>query len=262
MAEDFYTIYRSHLERYVHEGASEGALLTAYQDLVRSLDENHFQAADILDVHTRALREIMGIRRDSDSVQWIYIDRATEFLAQILIVVDTFLLQLKDRVEHDPLTGLYNRLGLHRLLPQLLRKAQEHQAPLVVAMCDLDDFKQINDRYGHSVGDEVLRRVAGIIRRCFRAGDIVVRFGGEEFLVVLPNTSADQAGIPLDRLRRQVEQEPLAPEGVKLTVSIGVAEYPSSGASSAEELVSLADQALYQAKVKGKNRIEVLREPH
>jgi diguanylate cyclase (GGDEF)-like protein len=260
VTEDFYSLYRSHLERYVYEGASEAALLAAYQDLMRSLDDNHFQAANILDIHTRALREIMGIRRDSDNVQWIYIDRATEFLAQILIVIDTFLLQLKDRVEHDPLTGLYNRLALSRLLPQLVQKAQERQAPLVVAMFDLDDFKQVNDRFGHAVGDDVLRRLATMTRRCLRAGDIVVRFGGEEFLVVLPGTSAVQSLIPLDRLRRQVEEEPFLPEGTRLTVSIGVAECPKGGTISADELVSRADRALYRAKEKGKNRIEIAEE--
>lgn len=255
MTGDFYLTYRSHLERYIYEGAAENILLEAYQDIMRSLDEKHAQAAGILDVHTRALREIMGVQRDSDNVQWIYIDRATEFLAQILIVIDAFLLQLKERMERDPLTGLHNRLGLSRLLPRVLQEAQKHGSHLVVAMVDLDNFKEVNDRLGHHAGDEVLCQVATLIKRLLRGQDVVVRFGGEEFVILLPATSIAQAKVPLERIRAQVAAEMVLPQAGSVTVSIGVVEYPGNGPVVADDLLRRADQAMYRAKEEGKNRI-------
>jgi len=252
---EFYSTYRSYLERYMYEGAAEGVLLEAYQDLPRCLDEGDAQAASILDVHTRALREVMGIKRDSDNVQWIYIARATEFLAQILIVIDTFLLQLKERVERDPLTGLCNRLALFRMLPQMLEKAQKQGKPLVVAMLDLDDFKRINDQYGHQVGDEALRSVAGLIKRILRNDDLAVRFGGEEFVIVLPATDFAKARIPLERIQAQIAAVRILPEVEGLKVSIGVAGYAGRGSVDPDELIRQADEAMYRAKELGKNRV-------
>jgi len=252
---EFYSTYRSYLERYMHEGATEGVLLEAYQDLPRCLDESDAQAASILDVHTRALREVMGIRRDSDNLQWIYIARATEFLAQILIVIDTLLLQLKERVERDHLTGLRNRLALYRLLPQMLEKAQKQGKPIVVAMLDLDDFKQINDQYGHQAGDKVLRFVAGLIERILRNDDLAVRFGGEEFVIVLPATDFAKARVPLGRIQAQIAAEKILPGVEGLTVSIGVAGYAGRGSVDPDELIRQADEAMYRAKELGKNRV-------
>lgn len=255
-AESFYATYKNYLERYVCEGGAEGVLLDAYQDLVEDLDDNHVQAANILDIHTRALREVMGIRRDSDSIQWIYIDRATEFLAQILVVIDTFLLQLKDRIEHDHLTGLYNRLALYPILNRLLKEAQEKGKPLVVAMLDLDNFKVINDQFGHNAGDEVLRATARIIKKALRAADRVVRYGGEEFIVVLPDTSLDKAVVALERIRTQMENQRLLPgKEVTITVSIGAAEYRGEGHIGVNELITRADEAMYRAKREGKNKV-------
>lgn len=251
----FYSTYRSYLERYMYEGATEGVLLEAYQDLPRCLDESDAQAASILDVHTRALCEVLGIKRDSDNVQWIYIARATEFLAQILIVIDTFFLQLKERVERDHLTGLYNRLALYRLLPQMLKETQEQGKPLVVAMLDLDDFKRINDQYGHQVGDEILRFAAGFIKRILRNDDLAVRFGGEEFVIVLPATDFANARIPLERIQAQIAAEKILPDVESLTVSIGVAGYAGRGSVDPDELIRQADQAMYRAKELGKNRV-------
>ncbi|MBC7343511.1 MAG: GGDEF domain-containing protein [Clostridia bacterium] len=256
MSGEFYSTYRSYLERYMYEGATEGLLLEAYQDLPRYLDDSEVQAASILDVHTRALREVMGIRRDSDNVQWIYIARATEFLAQILVVIDMFFLQLKEKAERDHLTGLYNRLALYRLLPQMLEEAQKQGKPLVVAMLDLDNFKRINDQYGHQAGDDALRFIAAFIKRVLRNDDLAVRFGGEEFVIVLPATDFAKARIPLERIRTQIAVKGMLPPGAEvLTVSIGVAGYAGRGPVDPDELIRQADEAMYRAKQLGKNKV-------
>ncbi|CEP68793.1 Adenylyl cyclase class-3/4/guanylyl cyclase [Moorella glycerini] len=260
LAEAFYDTYRNFLERYVCEGGAEGVLLEAYQDLTANLDDYYVQAANILDIHTRALREVMGIRRDSDPVQWIYIDRATEFLAQILVVIDTFLLQLKDRIEHDPLTGLYNRIAMYPIVNHLLKEAQEKGIPLVVAMLDLDDFKAVNDQFGHHAGDEVLRSAAFIIKKALRAADKVIRYGGEEFLVILPGTNLEKALIALERIRTQIASQQMVPgqDEVVVTISIGAVEYPGSGPADLNDLIEKADRAMYLAKRQGKNKVVCL----
>lgn len=255
MPGEFFSTYRQYLERYIYEGAAEKVLLEAYDRLLCCLDNTDVQATNILDVHTRALREVMGISRDSDNVQWIYIERATQFLAQVLVVIDTIFLQLKEKVERDHLTMLYNRVGFCRLFPQMLKEAQAQAKPLVVAMLDLDDFKRVNDQFGHQAGDEVLRSIAGLLRRVLRNNDVIFRFGGEEFVIVLPATDFEKARIPLERVQAQIAAEEFLPGKLGLTVSIGAAEYCGHGPADPDELVRRADEAMYQAKKSGKNKI-------
>jgi len=246
---DFYLTYLSHLERYIYEGAAENILLEAYQDIMRSLDEKHAQAADILDVHTRALRKIMGVQRDSDNVQWIYIDRATEFLAQILIVIDAFLLQLKERMERDPLTGLYNRRFLVRRLEEEINRAMRHERPLCAMLIDIDDFKQINDQYGHNSGDTVLQKIADLLDRAKRASDIAGRYGGDEFCIVFPDTDLTGVGTVSDRLRGMMDSEEIVLPGgdrVSLRISFGAAQW--DGREDLARFMDRADRALYRIK--------------
>ncbi len=248
-------VYRNYLEKYVFEGASEGVLMEAYLELSKYFDASEVQVANILDLHTRTLREIMGVRRDSDNIQWIYIDRATEFLAQVLIVFDALLLKLRENVERDALTGLGNRVALIRYLPQVLSEAEASRKPFTVAMVDLDDFKEINDLYGHETGDQVLRRVAGMLRGCVRDRDMVVRYGGEEFIVVLADSDREKATIPLERIRARLAETHFGEAEIRLTASIGAAEFPADRPQNAEELIRFADRAMYAAKRMGKNQI-------
>jgi diguanylate cyclase (GGDEF)-like protein len=151
----------------------------------------------------------------------------------------------------DPLTGVYNRRGLDIVLP-------EHSAGVVsVAMCDLDRFKAINDSFGHAAGDEVLRRVARLLANVMRLGDGVVRWGGEEFLLVLPGVELERARRVVERARSWVENEPIAVDGTPLpvTISIGVAERRPN--ESRLQLIARADEALYVAKNSGRNRVEL-----
>jgi diguanylate cyclase (GGDEF)-like protein len=154
----------------------------------------------------------------------------------------------------DALTGLYNRRHLDQELARLHTDSVRHQDPLCVLLLDLDHFKHVNDTFGHSAGDHVLHTFADRLRRELRAGDIGGRWGGEEFLVILPRTDLDGGLAKAERIRSVTEEEPIAAAGqqIKVTVSGGCALGPGE---SAEAIVQLADACLYQAKDAGRNRI-------
>jgi diguanylate cyclase (GGDEF)-like protein len=168
-----------------------------------------------------------------------------------------------DRLERlaavDPLTDAYNRrFGLARLQEEYSR-AVRAEGPLGILMVDLDHFKSVNDVYGHVVGDRVLRAVARACRRVIREGDVLVRYGGEEFLVLLPGAGADDVAQIGERIRRAVSETTVA-EGdqrIGVTVSLGGTTYHDSGSSSPESLVAEADAALYEAKAGGRDRLLV-----
>ncbi len=157
----------------------------------------------------------------------------------------------------DELTGLYNYRFGREALSREIKRAERHHEPLCVFLFDLDDFKKLNDRWGHLFGNEVLVEVAGMIRRALRDSDLAVRFGGEEFLVVLPGTAKAGALTLAERLRQQLAQHEFTPDGksaVRVTLSGGVACFPSDG-HDASALIKRADQALYTVKTAEKNGV-------
>lgn len=165
-----------------------------------------------------------------------------------------------DRLERlaavDPLTDAYNRrFGLGRLHEEFSR-AIRAENPLGVLMFDLDHFKQVNDTYGHLVGDRVLRAVARACRRVIRDGDVLIRYGGEEFLVVLPGAGRDDVTQVGERIRRAVAETPVdeGDQQVAITVSLGGSVYQEADGSP-DELIARADAALYDAKASGRNRL-------
>ncbi|MDQ2733764.1 MAG: GGDEF domain-containing protein [Pseudomonadota bacterium] len=156
---------------------------------------------------------------------------------------------------YDDLTGLWNRRQIDQMLEAAVKHAQRHGSALCVAMMDVDHFKRINDRYGHAMGDEVLKAVAGTLAGSVRAGDEVGRFGGEEFVLLLPATTMAQATSLADRLRSRMETLQSTPAGEPpVTGSFGLAAWRAG--ESAGDLVRRADQALYRAKAGGRNRVE------
>lgn len=161
----------------------------------------------------------------------------------------------------DPLTGLYTRgyfedyLNLQiGALKQLSQDAEQRNVTL--ALIDIDFFKKVNDVYGHQAGDFVLKAVSKIMIKTFRKTDVVCRYGGEEFLVILPTTDLNGASIAIEKLRSTVQNEVLSYEGIeiKITVSIGIAQI-YIGKESYEETIARADEALYASKRHGRNRI-------
>jgi diguanylate cyclase (GGDEF)-like protein/PAS domain S-box-containing protein len=166
--------------------------------------------------------------------------------------------KLYEQSTQDALTGLYNRRYLNEALGRELVLAARHEHPVSVIICDLDHFKGINDCYGHSAGDEVLRAVSGLIRRHARASDICCRYGGEEFLLILPQTPESVAVTRAEALRRMIAVAaiPWGGTGLKVTASFGIATFPQAGRSP-DALISAADRALYAAKTSGRNRVNV-----
>jgi diguanylate cyclase (GGDEF)-like protein len=185
---------------------------------------------------------------------------AADFLKQAVATTDEAASQaeLKRKAELDPLTGTCNRRSGDALLEKALQRAMGDRRPLAVLFVDLDHFKQINDRHGHAVGDDCLRMTADAIRRELGADEVLVRYGGEEFLVILPGYAADQARQLGERLRQAISQLRLdsAQGPVRFTVSVGVAGR-LAGEEQPQGMVERADRALYTAKRNGRNQVQV-----
>jgi two-component system, cell cycle response regulator len=167
--------------------------------------------------------------------------------------------KLFEQSREDPLTRLGNRLRLREELDALQGRVERYGHNYSVVLCDVDYFKLYNDHYGHLAGDEVLQKVAETIAGQCRSGDTAHRYGGEEFLIILPEQSRESALSIADRLRRAVEDlriphEAKEPPGV-VTVSAGVASLLAEGNKSADDVLSEADAALYRAKQTGRNRV-------
>ncbi|HKD14283.1 MAG TPA: diguanylate cyclase [Candidatus Angelobacter sp.] len=154
----------------------------------------------------------------------------------------------------DGLTGIHNRRYFEMRIVEELERASRFQGRMSVIMVDIDHFKRLNDEFGHLLGDEVLRVVAGLLKQQLRKVDMVCRYGGEEFAVVVPETTGENVVTVAEKLRRQVETHPFPGVPRPVTISCGVAEYPVHG-STRDEVVAAADSALYMAKQGGRNRV-------
>jgi diguanylate cyclase (GGDEF)-like protein len=163
----------------------------------------------------------------------------------------------------DPLIGIYNRRFLDRRLEEECARARRYSLPLSVMLIDIDHFKRINDANGHQVGDQVLSFLGKLLLQVIRDSDIAARYGGDEILIITPNTSASLAGVLAERLRQHVETHELTltklfknPLQIRITVSIGVASL-SQEATECQRLIQNADEALYRAKQEGRNRVVI-----
>lgn len=155
----------------------------------------------------------------------------------------------------DEKTGVYNNKFFKTISEMELDKAKREIGPLSLMILDLDNFKKLNDTYGHLIGDEILKRLALVLKNNIRKYDIVSRFGGEEFVILLPNTQIKRAKLVCERIRREVQNDRELKK-YSVTFSGGLTEYKKG--DSVKKMQLRADKAVYRAKKKGKNRIELL----
>jgi len=165
------------------------------------------------------------------------------------------LQEMSEMVREDHLTGSLNRRGLDDVFDREITRGQYGTSPLCIALLDLDDFKKINDQYGHTTGDEALIHLVRVIKDTLRAMDVIGRFGGEEFLIILPNTDMDEAMLTITRLQRELTRQIFMHKHMRLlmTFSAGLAQLREG--EDRESLIKRADMALYAAKKAGKNRV-------
>jgi diguanylate cyclase (GGDEF)-like protein len=165
---------------------------------------------------------------------------------------------LRFRADHDSLTGLWNRSATMDAFQRELSRATRQHMPVGLILADLDHFKQVNDTYGHLVGDEVLREAARRMSACGRLYDWVGRYGGEEFLMILPGCNDRDSAHQAERLRAEISSKPFETSSgpITVTLSVGVAGGFNSNLQKEDFWIHAADQALYRAKEKGRNRVE------
>ncbi|BCD61971.1 two-component system, cell cycle response regulator [Nitratiruptor sp. YY08-26] len=169
-----------------------------------------------------------------------------------LLYIRELTLILEKESSIDPLTGVFNRRAMNEMLIAEIEKAKRYKRPLSVIFFDIDHFKKINDTYGHDVGDFVLRKLVSVIRNHLRQTDTLARFGGEEFLIVLPEMDLQNTKIVAEKIRKRVETTDFE-KVKKITISLGVTQLKED--DTRQELLKRVDEALYQAKNSGRNKV-------
>lgn len=280
--------YPDHYKKYFDQIFSEQAdasLLKAQKDDSGS-DETHGHITKYIDIAHRSLTAFVESHSDMAQVvdiQEHYLhDTSAQVGVECASLVDGIsgiskkmsdelekarnkINELNNDLQHalaeltiDPLTKVTNRKGLHEDMGKAIVAGQQKQLPMVLMMVDADDFKKLNDEYGHLAGDKVLYFLAQSIKSLIRAGDNVYRYGGEEFVIVLNRCDRELAYQIADKIRSKIEHSHLIYGGktIHMTVSIGVTLHHQN--DSFEDIVSRADSALYRAKEEGKNRTIVV----
>jgi diguanylate cyclase (GGDEF)-like protein len=213
--------------------------------------------------------ELVGsLNMASSNAERFAIDRSTDFVERL---ADIFSICLENALNHerlnligltDPLTGIFNRRYLETRCQEEIAHVRRHRSRLCAMFLDIDKFKRINDSYGHIMGDEVLRKVATLIKSELRSNDVLARYGGEEFVVLLPQTELHHTCEIAERIRCAIAAHPFRFDGrneLQVTISIGVAQIPAEPEGSdldiAHKLLASADEALYLAKESGRNKV-------
>jgi len=248
--------------------------LHAIRAYTMSLAEGDLGAT--LDMRGRVSGALKGLQANLRHLTWQTqavaagdLTQRVQFLGDFATAFNTMVdrlselqLQLKDQAMRDPLTGLLNRRYLDETLPREFARAIREGRPIALLMIDVDRFKDVNDTQGHAAGDQVLRALGGLLRAMTRASDVACRWGGEEFVVVLPGAPVDAATRRADDMRLAFASLAIPGQESRVTntFSVGLSVFPRHG-DTPESLMEAADRALYRAKDGGRNRVEVAVDP-
>ncbi len=229
-------------------------------------ERKHYKTHSFISMPVKFVSEIIGVLNVSDKITLEnFTERDLNLLSNFISYISIILKaadyhamaeQMKELSVTDPLTGLFNRRYLQDRFSEEIHRSERHDLIFSIAMFDIDDFKLFNDKEGHLAGDDVLKKVASTAHGCLRANDILSRFGGEEFLVIMPQTNKDEALAVAERIRTTIK-ESVRDRWEKfpkpyITVSAGISSYPEDG-KDINELIKSVDTALYKAKASGKN---------
>lgn len=195
------------------------------------------------------------VTKPYNSVELMYRINTHLTLRQKTQELEKALVEIEELAVTDPLTKVYNRLRFNILIEQQILTSERYNTPLSIIFVDIDHFKSINDTYGHLIGDEVLIKMAELIKSKLRNADIFARWGGEEFVMLLPETDVKGASLLAKKLKEAITST-LFPTVEKVTASLGVTQYGKD--EKKEEFIHRADEAMYQAKRNGRNRVEVI----
>ncbi|MBQ4347379.1 MAG: GGDEF domain-containing protein [Firmicutes bacterium] len=176
-------------------------------------------------------------------------------LARNMQVIETLVEKAETESRMDPVTSLFNRRVLKDDVPRIIEDAKKRNMPVCSMILDIDYFKEVNDTFGHLEGDAILKKLADVMKASFRQSDILIRYGGDEFIIILPETKLVHANMAAERLCTAVRREILLPNGKNITISVGVAE--SLPQDDFLALVSRADEGLYMAKALGRDRVVI-----
>ncbi len=254
-------------------GQVANLLMNGLEKLVREIDGDLEEYGHQLSEHTNAIEKS---RSQLDNGEDPHLEQVKMTLDDIIRAniqmkaqLDSTRARLQEREEqvkhlklksrHDPLTGVLNRSAMEEDLPLEFARSKRYGRPFSIIMTDIDFFKKVNDRYGHVIGDDVLRSFSRLIKRGIREVDSLYRYGGEEFLILLPETTLESASIVAERLRKGIEAHLLKSKDdsaieIRITASFGVTSWRESD-SSYVDVVERADKALYCAKQSGRNQV-------
>lgn len=229
--------------------------ITRLAQMVEISRENEQKMVEI----NRVLEELQTVLEQHVADRTAALQSTNKKLKTKLKVIKKLQAELHEEAIRDFLTGLFNRRFLNENLNLEISRAKRLNFPITIFFLDIDNFKLFNDQYGHQAGDIILKIIGKVIQNGLRAGDIACRYGGEEFLVVLPGMPKEKAKTCAERVRGQINDLviPISHYQIQVTVSIGVAVFPQD-ADSMQALIHSADKALYSAKDKGRNRVELV----
>lgn len=237
-------------QRVEFMGEFASAFNTMVTRLKQSRDDLEQRAFELAEQRRQAVQ----LMHDAQTAR-LETEKAHKLLQQQMAEIQVLQEQLREQAIRDPLTGCFNRRYLEESVQREFSRAEHEQNKVSLVMIDIDLFKNVNDTYGHDTGDRVLAELGKLMNQITRQEDIVCRYGGEEFLIVFPNTSLETAFLKIEDLRKQFAQLNIVYQQIciQCTFSAGVAFFPAHG-KNAEEVLRSADLALYAAKANGRNR--------